>query len=68
MLILNKPKYMKQLKDNIYCENCNIAVTYIVMPVAYSEPHQRSKMEYFAKIFNTKKLLTTVTKCTILDV
>ena len=32
-------------KDNIYCENCNIEIAYKMMPKAYSETYQRSKME-----------------------
>lgn len=38
------------------------------MQEAYSEPYQRSKINCFAKIVNTKKLLTIFTKHSILNV
>ena len=43
-------KKMKSMKDNIYCENCNIVIAYTVLPKVYSEPYQRSKMECFVRI------------------
>ena len=36
------------------------------MPVIYSEPYQRSKMEYFAKIVQAENLLIISAKCSIL--
>ena len=38
------------------------------MPEAYAEPYQRYKMQCFAKIVNTKKLLTMFAKHYLLDV
>ena len=38
------------------------------MPVVYSEPYKRYRIQCFAKIVNTKKLLTIFAKCSILDV
>ena len=37
-----------------------------MMPVIYSEPYQRSKMEYFAKIVQAENLLIISAKCSIL--
>ena len=45
-------------KDNIYCETCNIAIAFIMLPEAYLEPYQRSKMECFARIVYAEKLKT----------
>ena len=48
--------------DNVHCESCNIVIAYIIMPEAYSEPYNRSKMECFAKIVKTKNLITIFKK------
>ena len=45
-------------KDNIYCETCNTAIAFIMLPEAYLEPYQRSKMECFARIVYAEKLKT----------
>ena len=37
-------------KDNIYCEDSNIVIAYIMMQVAHSEPYQRFKIECFGKM------------------
>ena len=39
-----------------------------MMPGAYSEPCQQSKIECFAKIVNTKKLLTNFANSSILGI
>ena len=39
--------------DNIYCENGNVVIAYLMFPEVYSEPYQRSKMDHFAGIVNT---------------
>ena len=37
------------------------------MPEAYSKPHKKSKLECFAKIINTEKLLCNFAKQSIFD-
>ena len=52
----------------VYWENCNIIIAYIMVPKAYLECYQRSKIESCANIVKGKRLLTTFTKFSILDI
>ena len=45
-----------------------MVVKYTQITQAYSEPSQKSQMEYFAKIVNDMKPLTIFVKCSFLDV
>ena len=46
----------------------NVEFTKAFIEVAFSEPSQTSKMELFVKILNSIKLLTVLTKSSILDI
>ena len=69
-LILNVDSKQSKINETaakiIFTENYNVVIAYIMMPVAYSEPYQRFKMECFAKMVKAKKFLTIFTN-TLLD-
>ena len=49
--------------DNIYCENGNVVIAYLMFPEVHSEPYQRSKMDYFAGMVNTYFQKTLHVRC-----